>query len=451
MLNRQIIKKLLIWKENKYRKPLILKWARQVWKSFAVKYFWENYFKNVYIINFQSNKEVHSIFEWNINSDNIILKLEYILNKKIDTKNDLIFFDEIQECPKAINSFKFFCEEMKELAIIWAWSYLWLIKNGESFPVGKIDFLSMFPLNFEEFLEAIKPKLFNYYKSIDLNKIIKIENIFHTEFLKYLNLYFSIWWMPEIVNFYKKWLQNKDVNLLNEVRNLQENLLESYKADFTKYSGIINSSHILSVYDSIPKQLAWVYDEEVNKFKFNWVIPNKKWFSSINWPLTWLAKSRLVIKNFIVNKADNPLMAHTKENTFKLFFHDVWLLNATLNSPISENILNELWNYKWYIAENFVAQEFFSIFDKDLLSWAEKTSELEFLINLWEKIIPIEVKSSTKSRRAKSLDSFIQKYSPKTAYKITMQNFSKENNRWYTILPMYLIWKLKIKKIIEKK
>lgn len=442
MLKRKIINDLIKWKNSKSRKPLILKGARQVWKSFTIKYFWENNFRKIHIINFQSNKIVHSIFDWNINPDDIISKLEYLLNENIDVKNDLIFFDEIQECPKAINSFKFFCEEKKELAIIWAWSYLWLIKNWESFPVWKVDFLSMFPLNFEEFLEAVKNNLFNFYEKIDINNLEKIDDLFHTELLKYLNLYFFIWWMPEVVNLYKE-SENKNNELLNKIRKTQLNLLESYKADFTKYSWIVNSSHILSVYDSISKQLSLTYNEEVNKFKFVWVIPNKKWFSSINWPLTWLYKSRLVIKSFIANKALNPLKSYTKENTFKLFFHDIWLLNASLETPISEITLNELWNYKWYIVENFVAQELFNIFDKDLISWTEWTSEIEFLINIWEKIIPIEVKSSAKYRKAKSLDSFIKRYSPKIAYKLTMQNYSKNTDKWYITLPMYLVWKIK--------
>ena len=332
-------------------------------------------------------------------------------------------------------------KKKKELAIIGAWSYLWLIKNWESFPVWKVDFLSMFPLNFEEFLESTNIRLFNFYEKINLENIKKIDELFHKDLLKYLNLYFLIWWMPEIINIYKElWDTN---NSFNNIRKNQLNLLESYKADFTKYSWIINSSHILSVYESIPKQLSLTYNEEVNKFKFVGVIPNKKWFSSIDWPLTWLYKSRLVIKNYIANKASNPLKSYTKENTFKLFFHDIWLLNASLETPISETTLIELWNYKWYIVENFVAQELFNIFDKDLISWSEWTSEIEFIINKWKYIIPIEVKSSEKYRKAKSLDSFIKRYSPKMAYKITMQNYFNNKERWYITLPMYLIWKLK--------
>lgn len=449
MLNRKIINKLIDWKKSEYKKPLILKWARQVWKSYIIKYFWENYFNKIHIINFQSDKKAHSIFEWNLNPDEIILKLEYILNENIDIKNDLVFFDEIQECPKAINSFKFFYEEKKELSIIWAGSYLGLIKNWESFPVWKVDFLSMFPLNFEEFLEGVKPKLFNFYININLDNLDKIDDLFHTELLKYLNIYFFIWWMPEIVNLYKNydnWIKSNE--FLKKIRSTQLNLLESYKADFTKYSWIVNSSHILSVYDSISKQLSLTYNEEVNKFKFSWVISNKKGFSSIEWPLTWLYKSRLVIKNFISKKANNPLESYTKENSFKLFFHDIWLLNASLNTPISESFLNELWNYKWYIVENFVAQELFNIYDEDLISWQENTSEIEFLINDNENIIPIEVKSSEKYRKAKSLDSFINRYSPEKSYKITMQNYSINKEKKYITLPMYLIWK--INTIIKK-
>ncbi|MDQ7009339.1 MAG: AAA family ATPase [Candidatus Gracilibacteria bacterium] len=449
MLNRKIIDELIIWKNSKYRKPLIVKGARQVGKSFAIKYFGENNFRKIHIINFQSNKKVHSIFEGDINPNEIITKLEYILDENIDIKNDLIFFDEIQECPKAINSFKFFCEKKKELAIIGAGSYLGLIKNGESFPVGKVDFLSMFPLNFEEFLEAIKNKLFNFYKKIDINNLKKIDDLIHKELLKYLNLYFFIGGMPEIVNLYKEGLNNNNNSneLLNNIRKTQLNLLESYKADFTKYSGIINSSHILSVYDSVSKQLSLTYNEEVNKFKFVGVIPNKKGFSSIDGPLTWLSESRLVIKSFISNKANNPLKSHTKENTFKLFFHDIGLLNASLETPISEIILNDLSNYKGYIVENFIAQELFNIFDKDLISWTEGISEIEFLINIGGDIIPIEVKSSEKYRKAKSLDSFIKRYSPKIAYKFTMQNYSKNEDRGYSTLPMYLVGKIKKTKI----
>jgi len=444
MIERDIIDKLLKWKSKNNRKPLILKGARQIGKTFIVNIFWKRHFKKIHIINFQSNKKAHSLFNWDISANNLIQKLEYILNDTINVWQDLLFFDEIQECPLAINSLKFFCEEKKDLAIISAWSYLWLIKNEESFPVWKVEFMSMFPLSFSEFLKAINNNLFKYYNKIDIKNMDKIDKLFHEDLLKYLNLYFAIWWMPEIVNLYKEESKkNPIISVLKQVRELQNHLIESYRSDFSKYSWTVNSSHILSLYDSISKQLSLYYDEEVNKFKFSWVIPRQKGFDRIIWPLTWLSWSRLVIKNFIVNKSKHPLKAYSKHNVFKLFFHDIWLLNASLDTPISSIILEELGSYKWYIAENFVAQELFKNIDKDLLSWSEWNSEIEFLItDENNNIIPIEVKSSRKSRRAKSLDSYITRYSPKYAYKISLQNYSKNKDRWFNVLPMYLVWKL---------
>ncbi len=444
MLNREIINNLIDWKAKKYRKPLILKGARQIWKSYIVKEFWKKYFNKIHEINFQSNKKVHKIFDGDIAVDILINKLEYLLNDSIDIENDLLFFDEIQECPLAINSLKFFCEERKKLAIISAGSYLWLIKNKEAFPVWKVEFLSMFPLSFGEFLNALNKRLSNYYDTINIKNITKLDGLYHNELLEYLNLYFAIWWMPEIVDFYKEEIKNNNnIVALKWVRDLQNYLLESYRSDFSKYSWVVNSAHILSLYDSVSKQLSLCYDEDVNKFKFTWVIPKQKGFDRISWPLSWLSWARLVIKNYIVNKSEHPLKSYTKHNVFKLFFHDIWLLNASLDTPIWSIVWEELGIYKWFIAENFVAQELFKVLDKDLLSWKEATSEIEFLFSDNENnIIPVEVKSLKRSRRAKSLDAYIKKYSPKYAYKVTMQNYSKNNKRGFEILPMYLVSKI---------
>ena len=436
MLDRNIMKDLITWKKGKNRKPLILKWARQVWKSFIVKKFWENNFGKTFEINFQSNSKVCKIFEdGDISASNIIEKIEYFFGNIIDLEKDLLFFDEIQECPKAINSLKFFCEETPKLAIIWAWSYLWLIQNEESFPVWKVSFLSMYPLNFEEFLKAVNQNLYKVYKKINIEKV---DDFYHNEFLKELKLYFEVWGMPEIIKLFLS--EKNNLKALTKARQAQLNLIEWYKSDFSKYSGTVNAGHILSVYESIPFQLAKNYDESVNKFKFGGVIPKRKWFESINWPLTWLSKSRLIIKNFIANKAKNPIKWYIKENYFKVFFHDIWLLNASLETPIWSIINENLWDYKWYIVENFVAQELFCIYDKDLISWNEWQSEIEFLVNKKNDIIPIEVKSSKKYRRAKSLDSYITRYNPKYAYKLTAQNYGKSKS--YETIPLYMIGKL---------
>jgi predicted AAA+ superfamily ATPase len=338
---------------------------------------------------------------------------------------------------------KFFCEELKDLAIISAWSYLWLMKNEESFPVWKVDYLSMFPINFDEFLRSLNPRLYKFYEEIDLGSLKVIDEFIHKDLLYTFNLYLTIWWMPEIVQKYldirdKMW----EIELLNIIRKLQKSLLESYKADFAKHSWFVKSSHIINVYESVSSQLSKSFDDEVDNFKFSWVIPSQKGFDRIIWPLTWLSKARLVIKNFIITEIEHPLKAFNKQNKFKVFFHDVWLLSANLDTPITAFLNQELWSYKWYIVENYVAQELFCLFDKDLTSWEKWQSEIEFIITIWNNIIPIEVKSSTKSRRAKSLNSYISKYKPKYAFKVTAQNIWYNLDKWYITIPLYLIWKI---------
>lgn len=441
MIERKIYNKLKEWQLWSNRKPLILKWARQVWKSFIVEEFAKKNFKKLHKINFQSNKKVHTIFDSDLDAKEIIKKLEYILNDIIDSENDLLFFDEIQECPKAINSLKFFCEDLPRIAIISAWSYLWLMKNEESFPVWKVEYLSMFPLNFEEFLQAINKRLFDFYKNLDSKKIV--EELIHKDLLEIFYLYLAIWWMPEIVQNYIDLWNNPKIENLNKIRKIQNNLLESYKSDFSKHSWVVNSSHILAVYDWVSSQLSKSYDDEVDKFSFSRVIPNQKWFDRIIWPLTWLSKARLVIKNYIVSNIETPLKSNIVNNRFKVFFHDVWLLNASLNTQISSILDNiNIWYYKWYIVENFIATELFSIFDNDLISWEKWQSEIEFLIENGNFIIPLEIKSSIKSRRAKSLDSYVKKYNPKYAYKLSAQNFWYNESKWYYTIPLYMVWKL---------
>ena len=433
MIKRNIVKNLLVWKQRP-RKPLVLYWARQVGKTTIVDFFWKQ-FKNYHKFNFQSNPELCKIFENTIDWKSIIKKLEIFLSKDIDVNNDLIFFDEIQDCPYAINSLKFLYEQFPNSFIISAWSYLWLVKNQESFPVWKVEFLTLYPLNFEEFLQAVDSKLYDFYKNIKLWE--KIDEFIHEKLIEKLRLYFFVWWMPEIVQTY---IDNKDDFWL--VREKQINLLQSYKSDFSKYSWFANALHILYVFEAVSSQLWQAQDENVKKFKFSWVIPKKKWFNDLIWPLTFLSKSNLVIKSFIVNKANSPLKAYIKNNYFRLYFFDIWLLNASLNVLAKDILLDNLNYYKWFIVENFVACELKNILNDDLVSWEEWNAEIEFLVETEYGVVPIEIKSSKKYRRSKSLDSFISRYNPKNAYKVTMENYYK-SNRWFEVIPLYLVSKFK--------
>lgn len=442
-LKRNIYQELTNWSKKKNKKPLILKGARQVWKSFVIEHFAKHNNINIHKINFQSQKDAFYIFDWNQDANTILTKIEYFLDTSIDIDNDLLFFDEIQEYPKAINSLKFLQEEKPELKVIAAWSYLWIMKNQESFPVWKVEYLSMFPLTFEEFLQAIDKKLYDFYNTIDVDNMKVIDTFFHQKLLDKFYLYLAIWWMPEVVlSFIEHVKDNSLYETLNIVRKKQEQLLESYKSDFSKHAWIVNSSHILNVFEAISIQLSKADYEETNKFKFTWVIPNQKGYDRIVWPLTWLSKARLAIQSFIISDTKQPLKAEVQKNKFKVFMHDIWLLNAELSTPIHSllNIKSSLWSYKWYIIENFIACELFSITDKHLFTWTRWKSEIEFIFEKKTHLIPIEAKSSDKSRKAKSLLSFIKRYNPTYAYKFTAQNYWNKN--WFETIPLYLIWKI---------
>lgn len=331
---------------------------------------------------------------------------------------------------------------MPELALISAGSYLGIMVNEDSFPVGKVDFLSMYPMNFDEFLFSFDPILHSEFKLINILETTKIDSLYHQKFLEAWKRYLAIGGMPEVVSTYLEGCKSNELKAINSARKIQMQQLVGYKADFAKHSGTVNAAHILSVFDSVPIQLAKAYDEEVGKFIFSDVIPRQKGFDRIRGPLTWLAKSRLVIKNYIANKADHPLRAYTEENKFKLYFIDVGLLSASLEIPIETILSNEIGTYKGFIAENFVAQELFYKSDINLYSWTEGKAEIEFLWLSGKDIVPIEVKSSAKSTRAKSLDSFIAKYHPPLAYKISAQNRGYDPKRKMMTIPIYLVGKI---------
>jgi predicted AAA+ superfamily ATPase len=436
--------KLLAWKISPHRKPLVLQGARQVGKTYAVTKFGDKYFKQIFKLDFLANKELVELFSSlkSYSPKNIIQQLEFYFRKKIDIKNDIVFFDEIQECPSAITALKYFSEDMSELAIICAGSYLGIMTNEDSFPVGKVEYLSMTSCTFEEFLSASDSDLNNIYSDISITDHGQIPNIYHQAMLTQWRKYLALGGMPEVINVYLREAKNGEITALSKARIIQEQLLEGYRSDFSKHSGKVNANHISHVFDAIPHQLSKAFDESVNRFHFTGVVPNQKGFERIRGPLTWLIKARLIIKTFIANKAQHPLKGFCEENRFKLYFFDVGLLQASLLVPMEAIVSEELGSYKGYIVENFVAQELFHRLNSDLFSWSEGLSEVEFIINQGKHLVPIEVKSSAKFSRTKSLNSFIDRYSPSIAYKISLQNRGYDPVKRMLTLPIYLIGKL---------
>ncbi|MBF0298060.1 MAG: ATP-binding protein [Oligoflexia bacterium] len=430
-MKRIIYNDLLKWKNSVQRKPLILKGARQVGKSYILKEFGKKNFKKVHVIDFEKDNDKFSpIFDGDLDYKRLLLQLSLTLKSDIDKKNDLIIFDEIQNCPRAITSLKYFCEDLPELAICCAGSLLGIKLSKESFPVGKVNFLEMFPLSFEEYIQAVDhPKLFESYQEV-INKYDN-SNVIQNVLWEYLLDYYIVGGMPEIVyHFLKETIEaetenksktkpNSKYQALKMARERQLDLIISYKNDFKKHSGIENAIHIETVFENIPMQLSQYHNTSVKRYKFNHVIYGKKSFADLSGPIDWLSKAGLVIKVPVASQISHPLKSYCKDNLFKLYIFDIGILGAMLGlSP--EVILKQ--NYgsaKGYFAENFVACLLNSSYQmhthkNGLYSWNNKNHEIEFVIDFDGELIPIEVKSAHASR-AKSLEIIINEFSLRKA------------------------------------
>ncbi|MBU4483897.1 AAA family ATPase [bacterium] len=436
-MKRTISPKLENWLKSRPRKPLILKGARQVGKTYIITEFGKKYFENFHLFNFEENGEIHEIFDRNLDPKKIIEELSYVNQMPIDIEKDLVFFDEIQECPKALTALKYFCEGMPTLALISAGSLLGIKLSGESFPVGKVDFLHLYPMSFREFLEANENKmLLSAYD--DFSFELGTPDMAHQKLWRELLNYFVIGGMPEIIKTFIKNKENKFI-AYEKVRESQKNLIESFNKDFAKHSGKNNSLHIISVFENVPMQLAVEVDVSTKRYRFNHVIQGKRSFTQLQGPIDWLENAGLIIKVNICNRSEIPLKAFCKNNIFKLFIFDIGLLGAMLNIPIQSILKQDYGITKGYLAENFVAQEFLSGGMSELYSWTERNSEIEFLIYEDGDIVPVEVKSGHRTR-AKSFQQFFKKYSPKKAYKLSAKQFSKSKN--IINLPLYFAGKL---------
>lgn len=463
-LKRNIQDQLMAWKKSFNRRPLILKGMRQTGKTLSVLQFGEQNFRKVHNLNFLEKKELVTLFEelQDFEPENIIKRISIYLRTPISITDDLLFFDEIQESNNALLCLKFFAEKMPEISIIGAGSYLGIMKNESSFPVGKVDFLTLNPLSFAEFLLASDPELYDYYaSSINVTDILNriqnpnnnilgridiIPDFIHERLLSEWKYYLIVGGMPEVVkNFIR--LKNKESNPIKALavsRKIQKRLLEGFQSDFVKHSGVINAANILHVFNAVAMQLGKTQnDDSVSKFKFSKVIPGQNGLAKISSPLMWLIKSRLIIKTPIANHAEHPIIAHTSENRFKIYFSDIGLLNAMLNSPYDLHSFESLGIYKGYIVENFVAQEFFNKIDllDFLVAWSEGDSEIEFIIN--NSLIPVEVKSSKRINKSKSLESFINRYNPPFGIILSGKNVEGNKKKKSINLPIYLAGKLK--------
>lgn len=443
-MDRQVIKKLLEWRDRAH-KPLILKGARQVGKTFVLKEFGKRYFPQFHYLNFEEESTAKKVFIRDLNPKRILQDLEFYFNKPINAATDLIIFDEIQDCPQALTSLKYFAEETPTIHLCAAGSLLGLEMNEGSFPVGKVEFLPVYPMTFKEFLLALGDE-----KSLNIIDTLKsgdaLSEVVHDHLWDLFKNYLVVGGLPEAVATFVQDRQNP-FSAFAAVRKKQNDLVLAYLADIAKHSGKLNSMHIQRVLKNIPEQLARNQDQSAAKFRFKDVVPGVHGYSRLVGPIDWLVAAGLAIKIKIANRALPPLSAYTKENIFKLFLFDVGLLGS-LSGLAPKSILDyDYGSYKGYFAENFIAQEFVASGAGNLYAWNEGTAEIEFIREIAGKALPVEVKSGWVTQ-AKSLKIFAQKYEPPyvTVMSARNLNFDKKNGRH--AYPLYLASEFPLK---EKK
>ncbi len=433
-MQRYMMKHLLQWKEDPSRKPLLLKGVRQVGKTYLLKEFGRLHFPKCHYVNFEKQQGLAKIFESDLDPERILADLSFYLNISINKKEDLVIFDEIQECPKALTSLKYFQEDCPELFLCGAGSLLGLHLSPVSFPVGKVTFATLRPLSFEEFLLANEDKSLPFIKNLTLKDALP--EVVHDHLWERLKHYFIVGGLPEAVATYCAH-KNDVFEAFTLVRKKQEDLLNSYYADIAKHSGKVNAMHIDRVLRAIPEQLQKVMDASVSRFRFKGVVPGVSHYDRLVGAIDWLEAAGLAIKIPIVNTGYLPFKAYTKENLFKLLLFDVGMLGS-MSDLSPKTILDYSYgSYKGFFAENFVAGELIGSLEKGLFSWQEQQAEVEFLIELNGKVIPIEVKSGSNTR-AKSLKSFSAKYHSELQVILSGKNMTIDFVNHVHHYPLYL-------------
>ena len=425
-MKRKAIQNLIKWKSSDDRKPMVLKGARQVGKTWLMKDFAENYYDSYVYFNFDEEDELKSIFESNKNPDRIIELLSMIAGKKILPEETLIIFDEIQECPDALNSLKYFKEKANQYHVIAAGSLLGtLLAEAKSYPVGMVNLLDIYPLTFDEFLEASDPDLFTYYDSI--RKQQNIEELFHNRLTDAYNNYLIIGGMPECVS---SWIKYKDPARVSQI---QQELVEVYENDFSKHNGKVNSGRILMVFRSIVSQLA----KPNEKFVYGAVREGGR-ARDFEEAIEWLVSAGMLNRVYNVSKMEHPLPAFDKLDQFKLFVFDTGLLKHMAGIDNSAILLKSDYQFKGPLTENYVLQQLRGLFDVEPRYYSDKTSEIDFVLQNGTEIIPVEAKAS-EEKSAPSFKRYVNEHHPENAIRYSKRGYRKDGD--ITNIPLYLAGK----------
>ena len=426
-MQRYALKHLIDWKNKKNHKPLVIQGARQVGKTWLIQEFGKKYYEQVAYINFDVDMKSRDIFNTDYDTERLIMDIGLATKTKINQENTLIIFDEIQECPRALTSLKYFRENAPQYDIIVAGSLLGVAcHEGTGFPVGKVSFMNLFPLSFEEFLLAMGEERF-----VELlnKKDFKTIKLFNNKYEKLLKQYCYVGGMPEIV---QDFVANKD---FESVRNLQKEILSAYEEDFTKHIPTNTVAKIRLLWKSIPAQLS----KENKKFIYGAAKEGAR-ARDFEAALSWLINSGLVYRVNKITKPDLPITAYEDFNSFKLFVLDVGLLGAMTDlqadTIIDGNRIFE--EFKGAIAEQYVLQQFKTIKDLPVFYWSNETSraEIDFVIQIKSDVVPVEVKAE-RNLQAKSLKVYMEKFKPNYAIRTSMADYKKTDN--LIDLPLYTL------------
>lgn len=427
-MKRNALESLMQWKSSEDRKPMVLKGARQVGKTWLMKEFGRTAYDSFVYFNFDEEDELKSIFEVNKNPQRIVELLSLIAGEKILPERTLIIFDEIQECPSALNTLKYFKEKANDYHVIAAGRLLGaLLATPKSYPVGMVNLLDIYPLTFDEFLDATDPILYTYYESIQKEQ--QIEEIFHNRLLEAYNNYLIIGGMPECVS---SWVKYKDPA---KIREIQRELIEVYENDFSKHNGKVNSGRILMVFRSIVSQLA----KPNEKFIYGAVREGAR-ARDFEEAIEWLVSAGMLNRVYNVGKMEHPLTAFDKLDQFKLFLFDTGLLKYMAGIDNSAILLKTDYQFKGPLTENYVLQQLRGQFEVEPRYYADKNSEIDFVLQYGTEIIPVEAKGG-EDKSAPSFKRYITQNQPKYALRFSRRGYRKDGA--ITNLPLYLARKTK--------
>lgn len=427
---RNFSKELKEWKNKNETTPLMVIGARQIGKTYIINEFCKENYNDYIYINLMNDKGITEIFDEPINTEEKVKKMELYLGRLIKEET-IIFFDEIQESENLISALKYFCESEFPYKIICAGSLLGvkLKRFKNSFPVGKVIIKYMYPMTFEEFLKAI-----NYEQAIEVikdcfDKNKKMSNPIHEKLLNYYRLFLATGGMPIAVDNIIK----NNLEILKFDNNLLKSIIEAYLADMEKYTlNYYETIKIEKIYKNIPSQLA----KENKKFQFSKIEPYAR-RRDFETSLDWLIASKLVIPCYFVEKFETPLKGFVNEEKFKLYLSDTGILTELLEIPRNKILLNENFQYKGVIAENYVANEL-QANGISLYYWAKnQVAEIDFLIDTQNGVIPIEVKAN-ENKKSKSLNYFIEENKKELAIRISANNFRFENK--IKSVPLYAVF-----------